>query len=118
MLCHDVFVCMADSVSTTVVVNPCPVVGMTQTESENFLESPSGESELTEAAESSVCALELKLHQLSVYASQQRLCITAALASAFREVEEGLLMLARPKPKSITAEMAPAQKVLTASNWL
>ena len=57
-------------------------------------------------------ALELKVQQLSVYASQRRLCITAAVATAFQEVEEGLLLLAQPKAKSIAAEIAPAPKVI------
>lgn len=60
----------------------------------------------------SMSALELKVRQLSVYASQRRLCITAAVANAFQQVEEGLLLLARPKTKSIAAEIAPAPKVL------
>lgn len=61
-----------------------------------------------------MCVLELRLQQLCVYASQRRLCIAAAVATAFQEVEEGLLMLARPKPKSIAADLAPAPKV----SWL
>ena len=57
------------------------------------------------------CALDIKVQQLSVYASQRRLCITAAVANSVQEVEEGLLLLARPKTKSIAAEIAPAPKV-------
>ena len=51
------------------------------------------------------------MQQLSVYASQRRLCITAAVANAFQEVQEGLLLLTRPKAKSVAADLAPAAKV-------
>ena len=70
-----------------------------------------GSEQQTCSEDESPCALELKVQQLSVYASQRRLCITAAVATAFQEVEEGLLLLARPKAKSIAAEIAPAPKV-------
>ena len=77
-------------------------------------DSALAESGLEASAQLPVCALDLKLRQLSVYASQRRLCITAALLHAFQEVEEGLLLLARPKKQSLAAGMAPAQKVLAA----
>lgn len=65
----------------------------------------------TSSEDQSRCALDMKVQQLSVYASQRRLCITAAVAHSVQEVEEGLLLLARPKAKSIAAEIAPVPKV-------
>ena len=56
-------------------------------------------------------ALDLSLQQLSVYASQRRLCITAALVKAFQEVETGLRMLTRPPAASLSVDVAPAAKV-------
>ena len=70
------------------------------------------DSELKGLPEPPVCALGLKLRQLSVYASQRRLCITAALVNAFQEVQQGLLALTRPKTQTIAAEVVPAQEVL------
>lgn len=78
---------------------------------DSIAESGGGGSERETVSGPSVCALDLKLQQLSVYASQRRLCIAAAVANACQEVEEGLLMLARPKAKSIAADIAPALKV-------
>lgn len=76
--------------------------------------APGGRAHDQQAAaqDERTCAMELKVQQLSVYASQRRLCITAAVANAFQQVEEGLLLLARPKAKSIAAEIAPVPKVL------
>lgn len=79
-----------------------------------FAGSGGGDAERKASLDASMYALELKLQQLCVYASLRRLCIAAAVATAFQEVEEGLLMLARPKTKSIAAEIAPATKV----HWL
>ena len=86
--------------------------GMTPPNSEVVADSAAKGSEQQMSSEDQCsCALELKVQQLSVYASQRRLCITAAVATAFQEVEEGLLLLAQPKAKSIAAEIAPAPKV-------
>jgi len=56
-------------------------------------------------------AVDLQLDQLCIYASQRRLCITAALVKAFQEVQEGLLLAARPRATSLPAEVAPTPKV-------
>ena len=62
-------------------------------------------------AEASVVALDLTVDQMSLYASQRRLCITAALVKAVQEVQEGLLMLTKPPTSSVSVEVAPAAKV-------
>ena len=61
--------------------------------------------------DASVLALDLSLDQASVYASQRRLCITAALVKAVQEVQEGLVMCAQPRTTALPAEVALAPKV-------
>jgi len=58
-----------------------------------------------------VLAVDLQLDQLCIYASQRRLCITAALVKAFQEVQEGLLLAARPRTTTLPVEVAPTPKV-------
>ncbi|KAA6426735.1 MAG: vacuolar sorting-associated 13F-like [Trebouxia sp. A1-2] len=57
-----------------------------------------------------VLAVDLQLSQLCIYASQRRLCITAALVKAFQEVQEGLLLAARPRTTTLPVEVAPTPK--------
>jgi len=61
--------------------------------------------------EAPVLAVDLQLDQLCIYASQRRLCITAALVKAFQEVQEGLLLAARPRTTTLPVEVAPTPKV-------
>ncbi|DBA81627.1 TPA: hypothetical protein ACH3X1_007382 [Trebouxia sp. C0004] len=60
--------------------------------------------------EAPLLAVDLQLDQLCIYASQRRLCITAALVKAFQEVQEGLLLAARPRTTILPAEVAPTPK--------
>jgi len=61
--------------------------------------------------EAPVLAVDLQLDQLCIYASQRRLCITAALVKAVQEVQEGLLLAARPRTTTLPVEVAPTPKV-------
>lgn len=53
--------------------------------------------------------LDMELQQMSVFASQRRLCIVAALVKVVGQVQEGLYKLA--KPLSTMAAIAPASTV-------
>ena len=58
--------------------------------------------------------VKLNLDQACVYASQRRMCITAALVKAFQEVEEGLLQLAKPTDTALSPAPAPQVRIVSA----
>ena len=60
--------------------------------------------------DSSLIRLDLQLQQLSVCASQRRLCATAAFLTVVQEVQDGLSRMAQPRT-SVAAEIAATHKV-------
>lgn len=61
-------------------------------------------------SDSDLVCLDLQLQQLSVYASQRRLCTAAALFTVVQVVQDGLQSMTRPR-SSIAAEVAMTHKV-------
>ena len=98
-----------------VVLIPCPPAG-----SSTEVSAGDAPIELVQSApqqkqqlDASVLALDLSLGQACVYASQRRLCITAALVKAVQEVQEGLVMCAQPRTTAL-----PTEVTLTPKVWL
>ena len=96
-----------------VTLIPCPSAG-----SSTEVSAGDAPAELVQTAphqqqplDASALALDLSLDQACVYASQRRLCITAALVRAVQEVQEGLVMCARPRTTALPADVALAPKV-------
>ena len=96
-----------------VILMPCPLAGSSTEVSAAVrhiapvISAPQQKQQL----DASVLALDLSLDQASVYASQRRLCITAALVKAVQEVQEGLVMCAQPRTTALPAEVALVPKV-------
>ena len=59
---------------------------------------------------SSLTTLDLQLQQLSVFASQRRLCTAAALLTVVQQVQDGLRSMTKPRT-STAAEIAVSNKV-------
>lgn len=63
----------------------------------------------------SLASLDMKLQQLSVFASQRRLCTAAALFTVVQEVQDGLRSMTC-QHTSIAAEVAMTKKVTSFSS--